>query len=285
MTDRACLNKSKIMEYYSARNGKRISSELDLYNRFYAVIRGFVNRDYFKEKLEVSRNSQNYELANDKSIGQIGFSVFPIDSWKDEITKNDIFDAIEFFYRFISKPGEYGAITNQTGFNYDDYLEYNDIDGRKEFTIDVNVILGLYEDGYELDENGRILFLGGEDVNFLETDFPEYNEENIDSVIHLAIKQWKNKEQSLEEKKRAIIKLADVFEYLKSEGALKSVLNKKDSSDIFQIANNFSLRHHNPNQNTSYDKAIWYDWIFQFYLATCITTLKLIKKKSLNTGV
>ena len=101
---------------------------------------------------------------------------------------------------------------------------------------------------------------------------------NIDPLIKKAIKQWKNRNQTLDEKKQAIINLANVFEFLKDEGTLGKVLNSKDTNDLFNIANNFSIRHYNKLQKTDYDIEIWYDWIIQFYLATCSTTLKLIKK-------
>jgi len=272
------------MTYYSTRGGKSITSDSELYNRLTAIITDFIDRDYFKQKLKIYRTSQDREYVNTKSTGHIGFRVSPIDSWSnDKITKEKLFDTIEFFYKFISKPGEYGYKTDHTNWNYEDYLDYNETDGRKEYISEVNILLGAYGNGYELDDEGTILFIGDEKINFIDTDFPEYNDQNIDTVIHLAIKQWKNKDQSLDDKKQAIVKLANVFEYLKTEKALETVLTKKDTSDLFHIANKFSLRHHNTDQQSDYDKEIWYDWIFQFYLSTCIATLRMIKKNKERT--
>ena len=56
-------------------------------------------------------------------------------------------------------------------------------------------------------------------------------------------------------------------------------LNKKDENDIFNIANNFGIRHHNKDQQTEYDKAIWYSWIFYYYLATVHAVLRMTNKK------
>lgn len=267
------------MTFFTNRNGKKIIKELDLYIRFSAIMEDFEQRDYFKEKLKIHKNSKDSKFINTKSIGQIGFQIYPFNSWSHgNINKGNIFDAIEFLYPFVSKPGEYGALTDHTNWSYGDYLDYDNELGKQEFIDDVNSLLAAFNEGYELDKNGQILFRGDEDINFLDIDFPEYNEENIDSVIHLAIKQWKNKEQSIEEKKQAIIKLANVFEYLKKERTLEKVLNKKDMKDLFQIANDFALRHHNPYQKKEYDMEIWVDWIFQYYLSTCVATLKMIKK-------
>jgi hypothetical protein len=59
---------------------------------------------------------------------------------------------------------------------------------------------------------------------------------------------------------------------------LQSALSKKDSSDLFNIVNNFEIRHHNPDQKTQYDKGIWYAWMFHFYLASYHATVRLILK-------
>ena len=78
--------------------------------------------------------------------------------------------------------------------------------------------------------------------------------------------------------KAAIRELADVFEWLKKSKELAKVLDKKDESAIFDLANNFAIRHHNPNQKANYDHAIWYSWIFHFYLATYQATIRLLMK-------
>jgi hypothetical protein len=72
--------------------------------------------------------------------------------------------------------------------------------------------------------------------------------------------------------------MADVFEWLKKAKNLAGVLDKKDESVIFDLANNFAVRHHNPNQKINYDRAIWYSWIFHFYLATYHAAVRLLIK-------
>ena len=49
---------------------------------------------------------------------------------------------------------------------------------------------------------------------------------------------------------------------------LRQVITKKDEGDLFNIANNFAIRHHNERQQSDYDQAIWLGWMFHFYLAT-----------------
>jgi hypothetical protein len=263
------------MEFYTQRNKIKTITIDEFYIRFCAIIEDFIFRDYFKEKLHINEFQRNFDSINRRSVGQIGFKVFPIDSWSnDYIKENYLFDAIEFLLNFVSEPGEWLFVYGSGS----DYKSYDSISGRKTYVEEMNHILLSYKDGYELSIEGEILFKGDDTKNFIETEFSPYDLEHIDNYIHKAIKQWKSRNQSLDEKKQAIINLANVFEYLKKEGSLDAVLNTKDSSDLFNIANNFELRHHNKLQKPDYDVEIWYDWMIQFYLATCTTALRLIKK-------
>jgi hypothetical protein len=80
----------------------------------------------------------------------------------------------------------------------------------------------------------------------------------------------------MDERRDAIRDLADVLEYLRPR--LKTALTKKDEAALFEIANNFGIRHHNAEQRTDYDKPIWYSWIFYYYLATIHAAVRLIER-------
>jgi hypothetical protein len=267
------------MEYYSRRNKPEPISIGELHMRVSALIDEFINNDFFKEKLGITETTSNFDSINRKSVTQIGFQVFPIKSWLiSQIEKNRIFDTLEFLYQFVSEPSNWEPMVDETNYHYYDYSTYNSRKGKKLFIEEVNHIISAFEDGFELTKDGEILFKGDDSQNFIETEYQSYKIEDVDPLIKKAIKQWKNRNQSLDEKKQAIINLANVFEFLKKEGTLEEVLNSKDTRDLFNIANNFSIRHYNKLQKTDYDTEIWYDWIIQFYLATCTTTLKLINK-------
>jgi hypothetical protein len=84
---------------------------------------------------------------------------------------------------------------------------------------------------------------------------------------------------------KAIRDLADVFEWLKKTRNLGTVLDGKSESAIFELASNFDIRHHNSKQKTNYDRAIWYSWIFHFYLATSHVSVRLLMKKEAAAGL
>lgn len=272
-----------IMEYFSVRNGIKTIFEEEFYSRFSIMAEDFVGKDYFKEKLKINKALDDKDYINTKSNSHIGISIYPFNTWGVENKKSHlVFDCIEFLHRFVSKPGKWGYITNHTGWNSEDYLNYDELEGKNEFREEINILLNAFKKGYELQPDGLILYVGDETVNFIKTDFPEYNKENIGDSIRLAIHWWKNRSQTLEDKKNAILKLSSVLEYLKTDETLEKILSSKDTSDLFHIANKFALRHSNPDQKTEYDKDIWYDWIFQYYLNTCIGVLKLIDKNKIN---
>lgn len=58
----------------------------------------------------------------------------------------------------------------------------------------------------------------------------------------------------------------------------KRVLNRDDERDLFNLANNFGIRHHKPGQKTDYDQAIWHSWMFHHYLATIHACVRVIEK-------
>lgn len=65
-------------------------------------------------------------------------------------------------------------------------------------------------------------------------------------------------------------------------GEVKDLLNSeygvpKNEHDklIFDIVNNYNIRHDNQRQKTSYSKDIWYEWMMQYYTSVIIAFYKL----------
>jgi len=75
----------------------------------------------------------------------------------------------------------------------------------------------------------------------------------------------------------AIRNLADVLEFLRPR--LEKVMTKKDENDLFNIANNFGIRHHNDSQKTNYEKSVWFSWMFYSYLTTIHAVVRLLNKE------
>jgi len=202
-------------------------------------------------------------------------NLFPIYTKLKDYDEDDFFDVLEFLHDHCSKGlNGYYHNWNNCGYHYE---EFNDIEGQKYFREIINPILRDYQNGYEISECGEILILSDNGLsNLFEADIPTNDQENISNRINSSITKFRRYKSTLEDRKEAIRELADVLEFLRPE--IKKHLDKKDENDIFNIANNFGIRHHNVDQKVNYDKAIWYSWIFYYYLATLHAVLRISKK-------
>jgi hypothetical protein len=266
--------------YYSSRKqpGSLTLGELHLkLVNLYLLLR---DKDYFKEKARITRAELPDAIKYEAELA-LTFRLCPIDGWwAGDLTEDHIFDAVEFLYDRVSRPGEVVWKTTDTNWNYEDYGYYDEKAGRAEFRATANLFLADYKSGYELTEGGIILALGAHGLeHILDARLPPYDEVNVDGKVRNAIVKWRNRHLSLDEQRSAIRDLADVFEWLKKAKNLSSVLDQKDESAIFDLANSFAIRHHNPRQKTNYDQAIWYSWIFHFYLATYHAAIRLLIKR------
>lgn len=192
-------------------------------------------------------------------------------------SEDDLFDVMEFLHDWVSKPvdGRYHSWGN-CGWHYE---TFDSEAGRLEYRTRINELLSDYEHRYELSPDGEILTLPEDGlVDLINEPLPPCDPDNVEARIAAAVRKFRHHGSSEDEKRDAIRDLADTLEFLRPE--IKQVLTRKDESDLFNIANSFGIRHHNPEQKTEYDKPIWYDWMFYYYLATIHAVLRLLE----NTG-
>ncbi|HQT58677.1 hypothetical protein [Daejeonella sp.] len=202
-------------------------------------------------------------------------NLFPIGKKLSDYTEDDLFDVLEFLHDHCSKgtEGEYHN-WNNCGVHY---VKFDDQEGQKDFRKEINPILSEYQGGYEISEHGEILVLADMGLaTLLEADLPVKDPANINDKVEAAIIKFRSHRSTITNRREAIRDLADVLEFLRPQ--IKGKIVNQDENDLFNIANNFGIRHHNQNQKTGYDKPIWYSWIFYFYLATIHAVLRLIDK-------
>lgn len=248
---------------------------------FYAMYRDFVEKGYFQQSFGyVCVDSGYVPGAIGKNIGafflrKLRKDLWPVDDSWETYGEEDLFDAIELLFDLVSAPvdGFYHGYSD-CGWHYESFDRQS---GQNKYCDEINDIIQDYADGYELSSDGEILLgahQGLEDL--LVTHLPELNTENVETRIERAILKFRRYRSSVDERREAVRSLADVLEYLRPR--LREVLLSKDESDLFNIANNFGIRHHNPNQKTAYDPDVWLNWMFYFYLATIHAVVQLIKK-------
>lgn len=162
---------------------------------------------------------------------------------------------------------------------------------QEEFTTLINNLLKRYKNGYYLDEKlGFIMEQSNEAVNaLLQTDVPKTINEGVMEQLQTSVKMFYRFNSNEESKKKAINILADILEPLREN--LKELLNNeyevnKNSHDklIFEVVNQFNIRHNNQKQITGYSREIWYDWMMQYYTSVIITYYRLIENKGYIRG-
>jgi hypothetical protein len=282
--EKKARTQAMIRRYYSSRNKLTSLTLGGLCLKAQSLYLLFRDRDYFKGKAGITKTFLPDAIKHEAAIA-LSFQPFPIEKWEGgQITEDNVFDTLEFLSDHVAKPGELILMLSD-GYRYEDYNGYDIEMGREEFRQKANAFLCDYRSGYELTKDSIVLAAGTDGLqHILDAEIVPYDEANVDSRVRNAILKWRNRHLTLSEKKEAVRELADVFEWLKKTKRLDRVLDKKDESAIFEIANDFAVRHHNPLQKTEYDKNIWYSWMFHFFLATYHAAIRLLIKQEKESG-
>ena len=274
--------------FYSLRSGSNPSKDGFPFDRFkdlfLRIFNNFSSDGYFDESFgswcvdtgHIPGKITDIELEILLKIRKN--DLWPISKCINNYNEDDLFDIIEFLFIHISKPvdGNYHS-WNECGMHWE---TFDKTEGQKEFRQKINEILEMYIEDYELSDNGEVL--SKPDIGFeriFEADIPSRNK-NVADRINAAIRNYRQHKATLDDRRQAVRDLADVLEYLKPK--VKSILTKKDENDLFNIANNFGIRHHNKKQKTNYDTGIWLSWMFYFYLATIHVILRKIDNEKIE---
>lgn len=213
--------------YYSSRTKPGGLTVEELYLKLQNLYLMFRDKDFFKEKARITQTNLPDAIKHEAAV-DLNFRLFPIDEWPPADIKEDhVFDALEFLYDRVSKPGKFVYMQTDSGYGYHDYESYDQKAGQEEFRNKVNAFLGDYKTGFELTKDGIILAMGTRGLQYiLDADIVPYNEANVDSKVRGAIAKWRNRQLSLTDKREAIRELADVFEWLKKARHLDTVLDR-----------------------------------------------------------
>lgn len=275
-------------KYYSLRtgsnpnkNGFAFDGIKELFQRLYWNLskEGYFDESFGFECIDAGKIPGKVADVNLEIVLNIRKkNLWPIEELIDGYNEDDFFDITEFLYIHVSKPidGNYHN-WNDCGMHWE---TFNKLDGQKEFREKINKILEMYIYRYELSEKGEILTkpdAGFEKI--FEADIPS-NDKSVTEKIDSAILQYRRHGSTIDDRRQAVRNLADVLEYLRPK--VKSILTKQDEKDLFNLANNFGIRHHNEKQKTNYDTALWLSWMFYYYLATIHVLLRKIGHEKLN---
>jgi hypothetical protein len=204
------------------------------------------------------------------SLGKKG--LWPLGDMSGYMSDSDVFDMIEYLFSHVSDP-----VYDLGGYFSGDYDEEA---GKVYFISKMNNILYRYDGGFELSRDGDVLSLVPDGLDSLvNANVSHHDKENIVKRIGSAKLLFRKRDKDgefLRNRNNAVRELADVLEFLRVDA--KKVIFEEDERDLFNIANNFGIRHHRGSQKKCYDEDIFLNWIFYYYLASINACLSLLER-------
>ena len=200
-----------------------------------------------------------------------GVQFWPLSDRIEHLAEYELFTALEFFHDHASMPID-PSYHSYAGCGIH-VIAGDDDAGQIEFRARVNALLSGYGEGYKLSEQGELWSASPFDVT------PEprpLGDAAVDDRVTSAIATFRNHRANSSDRLNAVRELADVLEYLK--GTIGTQLPRQDEDRLFEIANQYAIRHHNVRQKTDYDNEIWLPWIFQAYVSAIDVALKLTRR-------
>jgi hypothetical protein len=191
-----------------------------------------------------------------------------------------VFDLIEFFHDHVSK-GTDGYFHHycQCGWHYS---KFDARPAQELFRTRINAVLRSYKTGYRLTALGEIEHAAPPGLEGL-LDAPLRTEDvDIKQRVDAAIAKYKHRDRTQTEQRDAVRNLFDVLEKLRPQ--VKQNMLKGDERDLFNIANNFCIRHLNESQRRNYDSPLWLSWMFYVNLATIHLVTRLTQRPLVKVG-
>jgi hypothetical protein len=273
--------------YYSERHGRGPRVKPHSFDRLrtlaFSVLDEFDVKCYFQEAFGyacVDAGEVDGRIVNPAAYFQR--TVDRDDIWpyrsSSGITDGDaLFDLLEVLHDLISKPltGQYHD-WNDCGWHYE---TFDQSEGQAEYRAELNRILARYEPPLEMNPQGEIVQKIAEGfAQLLQADTPPDTEPAVEQRMRAAIQLFRSRDVTVDDLRRAVRDLGDVLELIRSD--VQDVMLSRDEADLFSIANNFSIRHHNDRQRTDYEAPVWLRWLFYHYLSTIHLVLRLRERRA-----
>lgn len=203
--------------------------------------------------------------------------LWPIPDRIHSYSEDDLFDIIELLHDCVSKGVDWRYHSwGECGWHYE---TFDQAAGQNDFMAAINNVLRECGGGFQLSPRGEVLALppvGLADIE--QAPPPQGHPDDVQGRMSAAVDKFRRRGATVDQRRDAVRDLADILEYLRPEA--KQVLQTADEGDLFALANNFGIRHHNRNQKDDYDKPIWLSWMFYYYLATIHALTRLIERQT-----
>jgi hypothetical protein len=182
-------------------------------------------------------------------------------------SRDRLLDLLELLYRDV--------VSTPIGPRDAKVIGYAQGNGQQRFKAAVNPVLARVTPPLEMDESGEI-------VNTLEEPFRRLVEQplrdeapkrEVGDRVEAAIKHFRRRGATADNRRAAVKELVDVLEYLRPDA--EEHLMSEDEGALFQLANNFAIRHNKRETRRDFDEPAFLAWAFYVYLATIRLMLEL----------
>lgn len=249
--------------------------------RFTSLVIDLDERGYFERSFQ--KDCVDDPRTIDPSVvieGEIGIrDLWPLSADRLVADQDVFLDVIEVIGEFVAapqarSPHSYGGC----GWHHRDF----DIQtGRDVYFWMINRLLDRAPIDLRLatsgEDRGRLVEASGDARDDLVAATIEGADEVLRSPIEHAVALFRRRGATVEDKRSACTALAGVLEFRRS--LLKEELLRRDEGALFQIANEFDVRHRTESQKGEYDP-VFLDWIFWWYLGTIELTDRIVARQS-----
>jgi hypothetical protein len=193
--------------------------------------------------------------------------------WEDDIW----YSLIELFHDLAARPRSRRYHSwNECGYHHSDFAV---APGQELYRWTMDKLLARADVPYRLGESGedigRLISVTDDGRSELtERLLADHPQVATDPVAH-SVSLFRRRGATFEDKRSAIVALAGVLE--ERRALLRQELLSRDESSLFEIANNYALRHRNENQRNEYAQE-FLDWVFWLYAATVELTDRLLRR-------
>lgn len=183
-----------------------------------------------------------------------------------EVWSDDTFyGLVEVFHDLVARPrARRYHDWDKCGWHYSDFAIKP---GRVLYRSMVNELFARSDAGLELavrgEDAGRLVRSTSDPRTDLVS--RQVNSPNDQDAKRHAIALYRSRGGTVEDKRSACIVLSGLLE--QERDLVKEELLSKDEGALFQIMNQFAVRHRSANQRAQYD-AVYLDWVFWWFLAT-----------------
>jgi hypothetical protein len=206
---------------------------------------------------------------------------WPLESDKDPIFKDEnlFYGLVECLADLVARPRarrwhDYG----DCGWHYSDFYLPT---GLAVYAWKVNALFKRF--GLDLaletqgDLRGRLVRTTDAPRQDLVERAGRSTDDSISGRVASAVDQYRKRDATAHDKRSACITLAGILENRRT--LLKEKLLREDERALFQIANQFDIRHNGPGQKREYSEE-FLDWIFWWYLATVDLTETILERET-----